>query len=247
MLEFKQINLVRNDKVILNNINTKINANQITAIIGPNGSGKSSLIKLLNEKQKDFEGKIYYQDQAYERFAFVSDISILLQQVSTPDHITVYDFVKYGLIANFGMFSKLSSVQIALVKSALTKCNLLDLKDKPLCTLSGGERQRVLIASSIVRDPKLLILDEPTTFMDLKYQVELIGLIQSLHQSGMTIVIVLHDINQALSIADHCIVLKQGTIVFDDATDHITTVVLSEAFDVEIKQVQSLTYSACSE
>lgn len=242
MLSFKEVSFVIDDQQILTNINLTIAEQKITAIIGPNGSGKSSLINLLNAKQSSYEGQITYDNQPFQRYQFVSEISILQQQVTTPEHIRVYDFIKYGLIANFGMFSSLSDEQLAMVESTIQKCNLDSLRSHKLGSLSGGERQRVLIASSIVRNPKLLILDEPTTFMDLKYQVELLALIKSLHLSGMSIVVVLHDINQALNLASDVVVLKDGAILFDGQTAEITTEILSKAFNVELKYDQVLSY-----
>ncbi len=105
MLEFRNVSLSKGGNRILSDINTQFKAGQITAILGPNGSGKSSLIKLLNEKESSYEGDIFYQNQKYERFTFVSSISILLQQVTTPDYISVFFFIKYVLISNFGLFS----------------------------------------------------------------------------------------------------------------------------------------------
>lgn len=234
MLEFKNVSYSQGSKDILEDINLSINKNNITAIIGPNGSGKSSLIKLLNEKESNYQGEIYYENKRYQRFEYVSDISILLQQVTMPKHISVYDTIAYGLIANHGMFSKLNIEMKQAVEQAIIDCDLCELRDIPLGKLSGGERQRALIAASIVRNPQLLILDEPTTFLDLKYQKELLDLIKRLHLRKMTIVVVLHDINQAVALADDIIALKDGKIIYNDQAQNLTTDILQEAFDTQI-------------
>ncbi len=234
MLEYKNISYQIADKQILDNINFKLEAGKITAILGSNGSGKSSLIKLLLKNKREYSGEITISGKPFIK---TSDISILMQSTIIPDHFTVYDFMKYSLIGSRSILSKITTKDAQQIDSYLDKCDSLQFKDKLISNLSGGERQRLIISSALLNNPKLLILDEPTTFLDIKYQTIILNLIKELNRcEQMTILIVIHDLNHGLRLADNVILLKQGKIIEDKLTTEISEDDLKQAFDIEFNR-----------
>lgn len=234
MLEYKNVSYHIEDKQILENINFKLQPGKITAILGSNGSGKSSLIKLLLKKDKNYEGQILFDNQPFIKS---SDISILMQSTIIPDHFTVYDFMKYSLIGSRSLLSKVTEKDNRQIDSCLEKCDSLQFKDKLIATLSGGERQRIIISSALLNNPKILILDEPTTFLDIKYQTIILNLIKELNlKEQMTILIVIHDLNHGLKLSDNVILLKQGRIIEDKLAHEITEQDLNRTFDIEFNR-----------
>ncbi len=214
MLEYKNVNYQEGNHSILTGINVKFAEKKITAIIGPNGSGKSSLIKLLSLNQSKYQGEIVYCDQQIKTNNLKDDIAIVLQENVFPNHLTVIEFVKLSLVAKHGIFSKLPKNWIKIVNEALDTCNCLELKNQLITSLSGGERQRVLIAAALIKNPKLLVLDEPLSYLDVKYQAIILSLLKELNQRlKITIIIVIHDINQAIHLADNLVLIKNKQIM----------------------------------
>lgn len=234
MLEYSHVSYTINNKQILNDINFKLEPGKITTILGSNGSGKSSLIKLLLKDSKTYEGIINLDGNVFKKNA---NTSILMQSTNIPDHFTVYDFLKYSLIGSRSLLSKLTSSDQLLIDSALDKCSSLEFKDSYISDLSGGERQRILIAAALLNNPKLLILDEPTTFLDIKYQTLILKLIKELNEvHKVTILIVIHDINQGIKLADNVLMLKAGKLIINKPSDEVNEEDLNQAFDIEFNR-----------
>lgn len=231
MLEYKNVSYQIDNKQILSDVSFKLNQGKITTILGSNGSGKSSLIKLLLKDKSEYEGLIEYNHQPFVK---TSEISILMQSTIIPDHFTVYDFMKYSLIGSRSILSRITDEDNAQIDKCLKMGDSLQFKDKLISKLSGGERQRIIISSALVNNPKLLILDEPTTFLDIKYQTIILNLIKTLNKElGMTILIVIHELNHGLRIADNVLILKQGKIITDKPSNQINEHDLEQAFDIE--------------
>lgn len=234
MLEYRNVSYELDQKPILANISFKLSPHKITTILGSNGSGKSTLIKLLLKKPSEYTGEIYYRDH---KFVKTSEISILMQSTVIPDHFTVYDFMKYSLIGSRSILSKITKADELQIDSCLSKCDSLQFKDKLISTLSGGERQRIIISCALLNEPKLLILDEPTTFLDIKYQTIVLNLIKELNRrEKMTILIVIHELNHGLKIADDVLILKNGHLITDKPASQITEIDLEAAFDIEFSR-----------
>ncbi len=234
MLEYKNVSYQIADRQILESIDFKLEAGKITAILGSNGSGKSSLIKLLLKNKREYSGEIAISGKPFIK---TSDVSILMQSTVIPDHFTVYDFMKYSLIGSRSILSKITDKDNSQIDSCLEKCDSLQFKDKLISNLSGGERQRIIISSALLNNPKILILDEPTTFLDIKYQTIILNLIKELNEKEqMTILIVIHDLNHGLRLADNVILLKQGKIIENKSATKISEDDLKLAFDIEFNR-----------
>lgn len=225
-----------NREAILDKVTLKIPQNKITAIIGPNGSGKSTLLSLLSKSIVPSSGKIYLEERNVDDFSpkeFSKRVALLSQHNTYPEHLTVGNFVCYGRLPFHRFRLQLSKREEEIVERALEQCELSDKKEKLLQYLSGGECQRTSIALALAQTPDYLLLDEPTTFLDIYHQLELLELIQQLKQQ-VTVVIVLHDINQALQISDQIIMMKNGKIVVQGMTKSIITEsLIEEVFNVQ--------------
>lgn len=231
MLEYKNVSYRINEKQIIDGISFSLQPGKITAILGSNGSGKSTLIKMLLKKPSEYQGSITFDSQPFVK---TSDVSILMQSTNVPDHFTVYDFMKYSLIGNRSILSKVTDADNQQIDNCLELCDCLQFKEQLIVNLSGGERQRIIISAALVNNPKLLILDEPTTFLDIKYQTLILQLIKSLNvDAQMTILIVIHDLNHGLKIADNVLLLKAGKLIASKPSKLITEADLSMTFDIE--------------
>lgn len=240
MLEYKNISYVADGKHILNNVSFKVLDNKITAIMGSNGCGKSTAVRMLLEGSNNYDGNIVYNGN---NFVYDKEVSILMQASNIPDHFTVFDLLSYTILGRKKLFGKLASSDIDAINDCLDICDINQFRDSYINKLSGGERQRVLIAASLVNKPKLLILDEPTTFLDIKYQTKTLKLIKQLNEElKITIVIVIHDINHAIRLADQVVLMKDGTVLKQLESSSITKEDLNQTFGIEFQTHGSSTF-----
>ncbi len=234
MLKYHNVTYKVNSKEIISNVSFELNSEKITVILGQNGSGKSTILKMLNKNSSEYIGEIFYKEKKYVR---TSEISLLMQTTNIPEHFTTYDVMRFNLLASRSIFAKANRDDEKQIKKCLAQCNALNLIDEKFSNLSGGERQRILIAAAIVRQPKVLILDEPTTYLDVKYQTHVLNLIKQLNEElKMTVLMVIHDINHALKLADELILVKDGKIIKQIKPSEINAQILSQIFDVDFKE-----------
>lgn len=222
----------------VDNVSTIIPRGKITTIIGPNGCGKSTLLGTLSRENKPQQGQVYLEEQdivQYKPKEFAKKLAIVYQQNQTPKDITIEKLVSFGRLPYQSMFTNTQDADNEAINWALESTNLLEKRYTDLEALSGGERQRVWIAMALAQKAEILCLDEPTTYLDIYYQLELLALIQKLNQTyGLTIVMVLHDINQAIRYSDHLIMMKQGKIVAEGAPSLLTAKNIKEVYDVNV-------------
>ncbi|WP_313428730.1 ABC transporter ATP-binding protein [Siminovitchia terrae] len=211
----------------LENISSKIDQHKITTIIGPNGSGKSTLLGILansyapNKGQVMIDGKQLHQIKPKE---LAKKIAIVHQQNSAPADMTVEKLTSYGRLPYKSIFSNQTPDDQQAVEWALQKTNLIAKKTKMISELSGGERQRAWIAMTLAQSTPYLFLDEPTTYLDIYYQYEILELVKQLNsENGLTIMMVLHDINQAIRYSDTIMVMKDGKLIKKGTPEQVVT------------------------
>ena len=198
---------------------------KITTILGPNGSGKSTLLSLLCGLNKVKSGKILIEGKDITKLKY-KDIARVIatvhQQNSVPNDITVRDLVGYGRLPFKKRFEHTNSDDEEIINWALKETGLEGMEEKLVMSMSGGERQRVFIAMALAQKPKILFLDEPTTYLDIYHQIEILELVGRLNREhGTTIVMVLHDINQAIKYSDNVVVMKDGTLIREGRANDI--------------------------
>ena len=208
---------------------------------GKNGCGKSTLIKILAKNLNYNSGSIKLEGKelnSYSLKELANILAIVYQKNETPREITVYDMVSFARLPYQNIFFyKPSASDIEKIEFALEKTNLKTYRDKRVDELSGGQLQRVYIAMALAQSTDIIILDEPTTFLDIKYQKSIMQLVRELNKSlGITIIMVLHDINQALAYSDNIIALLDGKVIKNDqAANFFDENLLNRLYDADIK------------
>jgi len=214
------------DKAIVKNVSLTIPDGKIVALLGPNGCGKSTLLKAMARILSPMEGEIHWQGKnllkEVSRY-LATQLALLPQTQPIPEGIKVKDLVAYGRSPYTGFWGRLNANDNKVITDVMNKVGVTELAEQLVSELSGGQRQRVWLAMTLAQDTPYLLLDEPTTYMDLSHQVELMDLFKSLNQSGKTIVTVLHDINQAARYCDHLIVMKDGEIITQGEPETVLT------------------------
>ncbi len=236
-LDFKY----NSENLILENINLDIKEGKITSLIGANGCGKSTLLKIMSKNALIKKGDVYLNNTLISEYTlkeFAKKLAIVHQKNSAPDDLTVEKLVSYGRIPHKNILNTSNSKEDEeKINWAMEVMDVLHIKDKSVGNLSGGQRQRVFIAMALAQDTKILFLDEPTTFLDVKYQVEILRLVKKLNQEqGITIVMVLHDINQALYYSDEIIALRKGNVYLQgEPSKIINSKTIKDIYDIELE------------
>lgn len=205
------------DKFLLKDINFKVNSYEFLGIIGPNGSGKTTLIRAISRLIKPIKGKIIYQGKDISKLNFkelAKKIAVVSQDTYFPETMKVEDFILLGRIPHFKKFQFFERKRdYKIVEEAMRLTGTIEIKNRLLKEISGGERQLVSIAKSLSQEPKLLLLDEPTTHLDITHKVKILDLIKRLNKKyGLTVLIVLHDLNLASQYCDRLILLNEGKV-----------------------------------
>lgn len=228
-----QLTLGYGTHVVAEGLTVAIPDGKFTAIIGPNGCGKSTLLRTLSRLMKPTAGNVWLDGQEIHRFAtkeVARRIGLLAQNASAPGDISVAELVARGRYPHQPMFTRWREEDQLAVTSAMRATNIQDLADQPVDTLSGGQRQRAWIAMVLAQETSIMLLDEPTTWLDISHQIDLLELLSDLNrEKGYTLAAVLHDLNQACRYATHLIALRDGKIVAEGAPKEIVTPELIEA------------------
>ncbi|WP_180900745.1 ABC transporter ATP-binding protein [Martelella soudanensis] len=215
-LSARRISAGYGDRTILEDLSFDVPPNRITVIVGANACGKSTLLRTLSRLLTPVAGEVILDGKAIHRSptrTIARALGLLPQSPLAPEGITVADLVSRGRHPHKTMFSRWSRQDDAAVALALDTTGTADLADRPVDELSGGQRQRVWIAMVLAQETDILLLDEPTTFLDISHQVEVLDLLTDLNRTGgTTIVMVLHDLNLAARYADHLVAMKAGRL-----------------------------------
>lgn len=201
-------------KQVIKDFSFHVAAGEIVSIIGPNGSGKSTLLKSIARMHPYDKGCIMLNNMNMKSMSskdIAKKLCMLSQRNQAPNDITVQNLVSYGRYPHKKWFERLNDEDRQIVEWALEKTHLLPYKDRSISALSGGESQRAWIAMALAQRPQILLLDEPTTYLDIAHQHEVLQLVRELNEEmGMTVVMVLHDLNQAAAYSDKIIVIQEG-------------------------------------
>lgn len=237
-LEAQALKLQYGETVIAAAMDFSVREPQIVSIIGPNGSGKSTLLKALGRILKPSGGAVLLEGKdlhAMKPWEVAKKLAILPQSALAPGDMTVADLVAYGRMPHQRLLARSSDADAREIAEALRATGMERLADRRLDRLSGGERQRAWIALALAQQPEILLLDEPTTYLDIRYQLELMQLVARLHRErGITVIMVLHDLNHAARFSDRLVAVRQGQIVADGAVAEVfTEETLERLYDVE--------------
>lgn len=229
---------------IINNISLTIEAGKITALIGANGSGKSTLFQLFTGRLKPEAGKVYFGGKNICNIKLkdlAKKIAVVHQYNTAPPDITVRKLVEIGRTPyQSGLVYNKNKEGEKAVEEAMLVTNVKKYENRKMSELSGGQKQRVWLAMALAQEPELLLLDEITTYLDIKYQVELLSLIKKLNNDKkLSVLMVLHDINQAMEFADDIVVMKKGQLIAKgNSMDVINEELIEEAFDIETEIIE---------
>ncbi|MFE7465339.1 ABC transporter ATP-binding protein [Streptomyces sp. NPDC057499] len=221
-------------RTVIEKLDVAIPPGVITTIIGPNGCGKSTLLRTLTRLLRPDGGTVVLdgEDIAGLRTRDVArKLGLLPQSPLAPEGLTVADLVARGRHPHQSWLRQWSSDDADVVARALAMTGVSDLADRPVDSLSGGQRQRVWISMTLAQGTDLLLLDEPTTYLDLAHAIDVLDLVDDLHESGRTVVMVLHDLNLAARYSDHLVVMRAGSVLAQGHPREVITVeLLREAF-----------------
>ncbi|WP_432003823.1 ABC transporter ATP-binding protein [Streptomyces sioyaensis] len=231
-LTAEQVTLAYDQRVIAENLSVAVPDHSFTVIVGPNACGKSTLLRALSRMLKPAAGSVLLDGSAISSQPakkVARTLGLLPQSSIAPDGITVSDLVARGRYPHQGLLRQWSAKDERIVRESMAATGVDGLADRCVDELSGGQRQRVWIAMALAQQTPLFLLDEPTTYLDIQHQIEVLDLCAELHEEqGRTLVAVLHDLNHAARYATHLIAMKEGAVVAEGAPGDIVTAELVE-------------------
>ncbi|MFG2555224.1 ABC transporter ATP-binding protein [Streptomyces sp. NPDC048581] len=231
-LSADNVTLAYDQRVIAEQLSVEIPDNSFTVIVGPNACGKSTLLRALSRMLKPSQGRVLLDGSVIQSMPakkVARTLGLLPQSSIAPDGITVADLVGRGRYPHQGILRQWSTEDERVVQESMEQTGVAELADRYVDELSGGQRQRVWIAMALAQQTPLLLLDEPTTYLDIQHQIDVLDLCAELHEEqGRTLVAVLHDLNHAARYATHLIALRGGEIIAEGAPNDIVTAELVE-------------------
>ena len=241
IFEIKDLSFSYGNNKVIDGLNLKIKEGKITTLIGANGCGKSTLFNLMTKNIKPDNGKIFLGGQNIEQMKlkdFARKTAIVHQYNTAPPDITVKKLVEFGRTPyhTLGLSPNLEEDR-EKVRFALEITNTKKFEDKPVSQLSGGQKQRVWIAMALAQNTKILFLDEPTTYLDIRYQLQILRLVKRLNSEfNITVIMVLHDINQSLCYSDEIVAMQNGKVLSQGVPKEIiTSQLIEEVYGVTLE------------
>lgn len=237
-LHTSQLDIGYAETLIVKDLNLEIPTGKITALVGSNGSGKSTILKAMARLLKPKGGGVMLDGESIHSKStkeVAKQLAILPQNPTAPDGLTVYELISYGRFPHQKGMGTLTEEDRKVIQWSIEVTGLTQFADRPVDQLSGGQRQRAWIAMAFAQQTDILFLDEPTTFLDMAHQLEVLHLLQKLNEEeGRTIVMVVHDLNHASRFAHHIVAIRSGAVVSEGSPKEVVTQdVLREVFAIE--------------
>lgn len=246
-INIKDLKIGYDKKIIIDDLDLSIEEGKVTSIIGPNGCGKSTLLKSIGRILKKEKGEVFLLDKNMDNMKskeIAEKLAILSQNPTAPSELKVEELVSYGRYPHRSNVNKLSRKDKEKIELALKVTNTLDFRERELSDLSGGQRQRVWLAMALAQETDILLLDEPTTFLDMSHQLEVLNIVNNLNEKHKcTVVMVLHDINHAAKYSDFIIAMKDGKILYKDEPNSIMKKeVLKNIYNIDAELIINKNY-----
>ncbi|MCC6380881.1 MAG: ABC transporter ATP-binding protein [Dehalococcoidia bacterium] len=219
-LQTENLTLAYGNRTVVDAVSFAVEAGEMAAIVGPNGSGKSTLLRGMARLQKPVHGRVLLGETDIRALAprtVARQLAFLPQSPEAAVDLTVRELAWRGRYPHQGILQRATRADHEAVEWAMGAADVEHLTERPLGSLSGGERQRAWIALALAQQPRVLLLDEPTSFLDIQHQVEVMHVLRRLNREGMTVVAVLHDLVVAARFADRAIAIRRGRVEFDGA------------------------------
>ncbi|MNZ86098.1 putative siderophore transport system ATP-binding protein YusV [compost metagenome] len=237
-LKTSHLDIAYEDRLIVEDLNISIPEGKVTALVGANGSGKSTILKTMARILQPKGGSVLLDGKSIHKQStreVAKQLAILPQNPTAPEGLTVYELVSYGRFPHQKGFGGLKADDRKVVEWAIEVTKMEEFSDRALEQLSGGQRQRAWIAMALAQETDILFLDEPTTFLDMAHQLEVLQLLEELNvESQRTIIMVVHDLNHAARYAHHMIAIKKGQAIASGSPEEVvTSEVLREVFGIE--------------
>lgn len=238
MIKLENISFSYNKKKeFIQDLSLEFKSGEITTILGPNGSGKSTLLHMMSTYLKPKSGKIYLGDKDLGKLKqkeIAKYISCVYQENEAPDDITVRDLVSFGRNIYSSVKKEDKEENKRMIDFALKATGIEEIQDKKVVNLSGGQKQRAFIAMSLAQNTEVLLLDEPTTYLDIYHQIEILEVVKSLNEKyNITIVMVLHDLNQAINYSHNIVIMKNGNLIKQGkATEVLNEQTIKDVYNV---------------
>ena len=238
MIKLENISFSYNKKKqFIQDLSLEFKSGEITTILGPNGSGKSTLLHMMSTYLKPKSGKIYLGDKDLGKLKqkeIAKYISCVYQENEAPDDITVRDLVSFGRNIYSNVKKEDKEENKRMIDFALKATGIEEIQDKKVVNLSGGQKQRAFIAMSLAQNTEVLLLDEPTTYLDIYHQIEILEVVKSLNEKyNITIVMVLHDLNQAINYSHNIVIMKNGNLIKQGkATEVLNEQTIKDVYNV---------------